>query len=151
LSSMKIDPDPDIALVTRLLNDNGLPTEDLRGNHGVRFFACSSPTGLHAVVGIQTCEDVALLRSLAVDPATRDRGMATALVKHAEAYAVQRGVNRLYLLTDTAETFFFRLGYRPLARIAAPQAVRNTSEFSSLCPDNAAFMHKSLSHDPEPS
>jgi amino-acid N-acetyltransferase len=74
--------------------------------------------------------------------------MATALVKHVEAYVVDQGIDRLYLLTNTAEAFFARLGYRTLPRSAAPQAIRDTSEFSSLCPDDAAFMGKELPRDP---
>lgn len=145
---MQIDPDPDIALVTRLLSDNELPTKDLQGSHGVRFFACNSPAGTYAVIGIQAFAEAALLRSLAVAPTARDQGMATALVNHVEAYALDQGIDQLYLLTNTAKAFFTRLGYHTLPRSAAPQAIRDTSEFSSLCPDDAAFMGKTLLHDP---
>jgi len=143
---MRIYPDPDMALVTRLLSDNDLPTEDLQG--AVRFFACTSATGEQAVVGMETCAQVGLVRSLAVQPNGRNKGMATALVRHIEAHAMSCGINELYLLTNTAEAFFARLGYRKLARTLAPQAIRESREFSDLCPDDAAFMGKTLPPDP---
>ncbi len=145
---MRIYPDPDIALVKRLLRDNDLPTEDLHGSHNVRFFACNAPDGEHAIVGMETCAQVGLLRSLVVQPASRNKGMATALVKHIEAHALSREINEIYLLTNTAEAFFSRLGYRRLPRTAAPKAICETREFSSLCPHDAAFMGKILPHDP---
>jgi len=146
--TMRIYPDPDMALVTRLLSDNDLPTEDLQGSHAVCFFACTSAVGEQAVAGMETCAQVGLLRSLVVQPNGRNKGMATALVKHVETHALACGINELYLLTNTAEAFFLRLGYRKLARTAAPQAIRETREFSGLCPDDAAFMGKTLPQDP---
>lgn len=140
---MQIIPDPDIALVTRLLHDNDLPTDDLQGAHAVRFFACETSSGW-AVGGLEAFIEVGLLRSLAVEAAARNRGLATALVRHVETYAAEHGIHRLYLLTNTAESFFERLGYSRLARDAAPPAIRATREFASLCPDDAAFMSKTL-------
>lgn len=50
----------------------------------------------------------------------------------------------LYLLTDTAEAFFERLGYTRVARETVPLGIQQTEEFSSLCPDDAAVMKKEL-------
>ena len=145
---MQIHPDPDISVITRLLHDNDLPPEDLQGEHNVRFFACETASGW-AIGGVEAYDGVGLLRSLAVDAAARSQGLATALVRHVEAYAVEHGISHMYLLTNTAESFFERLGYRRLPREVAPPAVRATREFTSLCPDDAAFMGKSLTQGTE--
>ncbi|CAG0968732.1 partial amino-acid N-acetyltransferase, partial [Anaerolineae bacterium] len=59
-------------------------------------------------------------------------------------YARDRGVKSLYLLTMTAEAFFLRRGYARLLRENAPEAIRNTKEFSGICPLSSAFMVKNL-------
>jgi amino-acid N-acetyltransferase len=65
-------------------------------------------------------------------------------VAEAERYARSKGVTDLYLLTTTAEGFFERLGYRRVVRENAPEAIRQTKEFSGLCSSSAAFMAKVL-------
>jgi amino-acid N-acetyltransferase len=67
-----------------------------------------------------------------------------ALVAQAERFAHSQGVSRVYLLTTTAEKFFDRLGYRKTDRESAPAPIRQTKEFSGLCPSSSAFMVKAL-------
>ena len=43
----------------------------------------------------------------------------------------------------TAERFFEYLGYRRIGREETPKAIRNSREFSSLCPSTAIVMVKS--------
>ncbi len=96
------------------------------------------------VVGLQFYDDIALLRSLAVAENCRGAGLGGALVAHAEQYASHRGTRSIYLLTHTAESFFTRLGYVCVSRDQAPAAIRNTQQFSELCPASSAFMLKHL-------
>jgi N-acetylglutamate synthase-like GNAT family acetyltransferase len=49
------------------------------------------------------------------------------------------------LLTETAETFFRRLGYTVIERDQAPSAVASSAEFRTLCPATAVCMTKRLS------
>ncbi|MEQ8534295.1 MAG: tyrosine protein phosphatase, partial [Imperialibacter sp.] len=58
--------------------------------------------------------------------------------------AARNGITELYLLTTTASKFFERIGYKVADRNTAPDAIKNTSEFSDLCPSSAVFMHKAL-------
>ena len=55
-----------------------------------------------------------------------------------------RGVAEIYLLTNTAERFFERVGYQRMPRDSAPAAIRTTQEFAALCPASAALMRKRL-------
>jgi amino-acid N-acetyltransferase len=65
-------------------------------------------------------------------------------VDFAEAHAAPLGVESLYLLTTTADAFFSRLGYSPASREEAPSFIKNTSQFSGLCPASSVFMCKHL-------
>jgi amino-acid N-acetyltransferase len=94
------------------------------------------------VIGLQSCGDVGLLRSLAVDPAHRDHGIARALCDLAFEVARARDMRELWLLTTTAETYFARLGFTLVAREAAPAQVRATAQFASLCPATARVMRR---------
>jgi amino-acid N-acetyltransferase len=100
---------------------------------------------LVAVVGLEIKDRGALLRSLAVDAAHRNRKIATGLVNKIEDYAQSLQVDSLYLLTLTAEAFFKKCGYRTTARDSAPAGIQGTAEFKNLCPATAACMVKHLS------
>lgn len=144
---MRIRAHPSEASVKALLAECELPTEDLTARHMEHFFVPDEPGEFdrpYAVVGLEVFGDVALLRSLAVAQTRRGRGLARELVAHAEAYARERGVGELYLLTRTAEPLFRVLGYVRAERADVPQSIRTTPEFASLCPDSAALMRKSL-------
>ena len=102
---------------------------------------------LVSVVGLEIKNHSALLRSLAVDAAYRNRRIAAGLVKKIEDYAKSLNVDRLYLLTLTAEAFFRKCDYRITARESAPAGIQGTAEFKNLCPASAACMVKHLSPD----
>jgi amino-acid N-acetyltransferase len=56
----------------------------------------------------------------------------------------QAGIRRLVLLTETAASFFERLGYAVIDRQSVGAAVKESAEFRSLCPASAVCMTKSL-------
>lgn len=141
---MNIIDNPPKTAVRRLLREAGLPVADIDANCPGRFFGCESPGKLLGVVGLELHGDSAVLRSLAVDPRARSRGLGTLLVARAERAARAGGAHTVYLLTTTAEDYFLRLGYARLAREAAPECIRSTAEFSRLCPADAALLAKSL-------
>jgi C_GCAxxG_C_C family probable redox protein len=127
-----------------LLSACDLPSSDLAACASLQLFGCRSDAGLAGVVGVELYGPVALLRSLAVAPEYSGIGLGKALVEHAEAVAAWRGVESLYLLTTTADTYFSRLGYAHASRDDAPAAIRATAQFSGLCPASSAFMSKRI-------
>ena len=141
---MDFHPRPCATAVKALLAAAGLPTEDLRTEHFAHFISCGPEDSPDAVVGLELYGDVALLRSLVVSPTTRGKGYGGALVAEIEAYAQQLGVRELYLLTNSAEAFFGRRGYSSVERAGVPEVIRQTAEFSSLCPASAVCMHKRI-------
>lgn len=142
--ALAIRSTPSLPAAIALLESAGLPTEDLTEKHCEEFFfsgPASAPSGL---VGLEVFREVALLRSLVVTRESRSRSLGTALLEHAEAHARSRGVGTIYLLTTTAETFFSGRGYCHAERATAPADIRNTREFSGICPASSAFMYKPL-------
>jgi amino-acid N-acetyltransferase len=135
---------PPALAVRRLLAEAKLPYNDVTAGHLEHFFGCGAGDAPQGVVGLEIHGSDALLRSLAVEPAARSRGCAKALVARAERHARERGVHHVYLLTDTAADFFARLGYNRIERDRAPDAIRTTSEFSTLCPVSSVLMSKEL-------
>jgi len=141
---MHIYPRPPAAKVKDLLAACNLPTSDLQTSHFEHFFGCGRETEPKGVVGVELYGKVGLLRSLAVDEASRGRGCAKRLVREAEKHAARNGVQSLYLLTTTAEEFFESRGYVKVERASVPESIRATREFSSLCPSTSAIMVKQL-------
>ena len=135
---------PQADAVRQLLADVRLPTSDLTAAHLQHFIGCGSSEGLQGVIGLELYANVALLRSLAVAQSEQRRGLGRALLAQAESHAREHGAKDIYLLTTTAERFFARAGYERIARDAVPEAIRATSEFSTLCPASAAVMRKRL-------
>jgi amino-acid N-acetyltransferase len=141
---MRIYAHPPVAKVKDLLAACKLPSADLEAEHVEHFFGCGQESDPRGVVGVELYGKVGLLRSLAVDETARRRGCGKLLVKEAEQHAARHGVQSLYLLTTTAEDFFTALGYVRVDRARIPEAIRNTAEFSSLCPSSSTVMVKNL-------
>lgn len=141
---MRIHPHPAAAKVRTLLAACELPTTDLEDEHFEHFFGCGDEADPKGIVGVELHGEFGLLRSLAVDQTARRRGCGKLLVKEVEQYAAGRGVRSLYLITTTAEGYFAALGYKRVDRAQVPAAIRNTQEFSGLCPASASVMVKNL-------
>lgn len=139
---------PALDALRALLTEAGLPTADLAQLPLQHFIGHGPRANPDAVVGLELRGPDALLRSLAVAPAARGRGLGRSLVAAAEQHARAHGVARLYLLTTSAAAFFARLGYVHVAREQAPPAIRTSAQFSELCPSSSAFMTKDLQGTP---
>lgn len=134
---------PEIA-VKELLASAHLPTADITPDHMENFFGAWSGSTLEGVVGIEPYGTVGLLRSLAVVAAGRGAGVGSRLLAQAEQYATEKGIRSMFLLTTTAESYFGKRGYSTTSREAVPEAIRNTKEFASICPDSAVLMVKHM-------
>ena len=81
---------------------------------------------------------------MVVAPDRRGSGLGLTIMNELERMARAARVSRLVLLTQTAAEFFARQGYRVIERSTAPQDLRGSEEFRSLCPSSATCMAKSL-------
>ncbi|CUX61971.1 Acetyltransferase, N-acetylglutamate synthase [Agrobacterium deltaense Zutra 3/1] len=94
--------------------------------------------------GLESYGECALLRSVVVPVDQRGGGFGEAVTGKLLAQARDDGAKAVYLLTDTAAPFFESLGFRNIARDAAPAAILATRPAANLCPASAALMAKDL-------
>ena len=127
-----------------LLAASGLPTAGFDALTGSTLIA-RDEAGIAGVVSLEPHGRHALLRSLAVAGSHRGEGVGVELTEAAVALARARGIGGLYLLTETAERFFPRFGFREIGREDVPAEVRRSVEFTSACPASAIAMELSLS------
>lgn len=141
---MRIDIRPatarDLPSAIELLRGADLPTEDLAAEHIA--LVAEGEAGLLGVIGLEIFGDVGLLRSLVVSPLARGEGVGRSLVEALELLARQRGIAELWLLTIDADAFFSNLSFCVRNRDIAPEDIRGSAEFSSLCPEDAVLMSK---------
>ena len=130
--------------IARLLSVAELPVEDLSVTMLDAYVVATEGEVCVGVVGLEIYESNALLRSLAVEPQHRSRGLGARMVDAIETEAQARGVTAVYLLTTTATTFFERVGYTAHDRATVPPSIAATTEFSSLCPDTADCLWRDL-------
>ena len=129
----------DLDAISHLLTSQGLPLDGVP--EALPGFVVAETAGeLVGVSGLELCGAHALLRSVAVSPAWRSRGLGRALVTRVISDAEARGINALYLLTTTAERYFPSFGFARVERADVPAEVRQTVEFTSACPASAAVM-----------
>lgn len=134
----------DLYDIVRLLSDARLPIDDVERHLG-QFFIAEDGAEVVGVGGFELCgERALLLRSFAVAPDYRGQGVATGIYERICEQAEEAGVSELYLLTNTARDYFDRLGFAAIARETAPDGVRQTGQFTRLCPASAVLMHRPL-------
>lgn len=134
----------DLDSVRALLTDLDLPHEDLAPSHLNDFLVARRGDQIIGVVGLERYNDVALLRSLAVQPEHRGQGHGSRLTEAVEESARKRNVTDVYLLTTTAADFFAERGYSEFDREDLPHAIQQTEEAANICPETATSMHKRL-------
>jgi N-acetylglutamate synthase-like GNAT family acetyltransferase len=126
-----------------LLASEGLPTDDVAETDR-KFFAFSDANGsIVGYGGLERAGEDLLLRSVVTTPAYRGAGHGRAITEWLIGAAARNGPGDLYLLTTTAPDFFAKFGFKPVERTAVPQAIANSREFSSLCPQTAITMKRS--------
>ncbi|RME77382.1 MAG: GNAT family N-acetyltransferase [Chloroflexi bacterium] len=129
----------DRAAVLDLLGHCGLPTDGL-ADHWAAVLVARDGEQVAGCAGLELYGQYALLRSVAVAPAYRGCGLGRQLTGQALQMARGRGVRQVYLLTETAADYFPRFGFQPVDRTAVPEAVRQSVEFTSACPQSAQAM-----------
>jgi N-acetylglutamate synthase-like GNAT family acetyltransferase len=129
----------DLPAIEQLLTASELPlagvAETLPG-----FVVAEFDGGIVGTAALEVCCNNALLRSVAVAPEWRSRGLGRALVTRVIADAETRGLRALYLLTTTAEHYFPSFGFQQVTRDDVPADLRETEEFRSACPASAIVM-----------
>lgn len=124
----------DAPAIVRLLQKSGLTGCGVEQNVGGFLVADRSDTGeIAGVIGLEAKGRQGLLRSLAVSPEWRKAGVAAALLKEATAMAKDQGVKNLYLLTDTAEGYLAKFGFRTIERRFMPEELLGAGDLQKAC------------------
>jgi amino-acid N-acetyltransferase len=129
----------DLPHVLTLLTGARLVTAGVR-DHLDTFRVAVEGDHIAGTAGLEMYGDVALLRSVAVVESFRGRGLGWRLVREALAEARRRGVRQIALLTDSAASFFSRLGFQQVDRGALDQRLLASKEFADPCCATAITM-----------
>lgn len=133
----------DTKKIKELLESYDLPSIDVE-DHIVNFVVAESNGKIFGVGGFEQCGDFGLLRSFAVSPDQKGRGISDHIFKLVKAKAVECNIGQFYLLTTTADKYFDRLGFVVCDRNAVPDQIKATKQFSELCPCSAVVMVSNL-------
>lgn len=128
----------------QLLKENQLPVSDITDETSL-FALTDQSSSLIGSAGLEIFGQQALIRSVSVVKSQQRSGIGKMLIQELENFATQQGIKELYLLTTTADKFFSKYGYAVVPRDELPDAIKQTSEFSSVCPSSAIAMMKNLS------
>jgi amino-acid N-acetyltransferase len=132
----------DAGAALELLRACGLPLEGVHDGWARDYLVARIDRTLAGLCGLEVHGPDGLLRSVAVDPAWRGRGVAEALLGAALARARTLALQHVYLLTTTAHDYFARRGFADCARDEAPAEIRSSWEFRTGCPSSSAFMRR---------
>jgi amino-acid N-acetyltransferase len=130
----------DLDSVKSLLDAAHLPLDGLEEQFGDGYAVAEAGGRIVGAEGIEVYDRSGLLRSAVVHPEWRGRGVGDALTRDRLEWARRAGLERVYLLTTTAESYFPRFGFTRVERSEAPSEIRGSREFASACPATAAFM-----------
>ena len=133
----------DLGPIERLLVASGLPLDGARDAFATGVVARQRGEIVGAAA-VEPFGHAGLLRSVVVEPALRGTGIGGTLVESSEMLAHDLGIDALYLLTETAERWFERRGYRAIERDVVPEAVRGSIEFTTACSTTAVAMWRTL-------
>lgn len=102
----------DAEMIVALLVESGLSAEGILVE-GSRYWVAETAGGqVIGVVGLEYGQGAVLLRSAAVRPVCRGRGVGAALLERAIAEVAAAGIARLYLFSTDAGSYWQRQGFR---------------------------------------
>lgn len=131
----------DLDAVTGLLGASGLPLAGLERTH---LWLSEMNNDITGVGGFERYGTMALLRSLAVTPEGRGRGLGGALLQHLLGVLRADGVTSAYGLTTTIPEWLLRLGFEEVARDTLPAALSSSAQLRGACPASARAFRKGL-------
>ncbi|MHA2096636.1 MAG: arsenic resistance N-acetyltransferase ArsN2 [Candidatus Hodarchaeales archaeon] len=127
---------PEVSTLLKLVN---LPVEGVK-EHFQDFFVIRNEGLVVGCIGIEIYDKTGLLRSLAVRPSSQGKGLGLQLVNKIEQYSGEKKLDTIYLLTETAEKYFLKLGYKIIPREDVDSGVKQSIEFTTLCTSSSAMM-----------
>ncbi|MGA7615730.1 MAG: arsenic resistance N-acetyltransferase ArsN2 [Thermoanaerobaculia bacterium] len=146
LADLRITPalPDDLPEVLSLLERNQLMTSDVEA-HLRNFVIARDGAVAVACGGAEAYQFAALLRSIAVDPEYRGMGLGRRIVRELLDRLSSRGLREFYLLTEGAEEFFRKRGFKVIDRDQIHPQLLSSSQLQGACPESATCMRLVMS------
>ncbi|MDI6771688.1 MAG: arsenite methyltransferase [bacterium] len=129
----------DLGEVLALLASAGLPGVGVPEHLDGFLIACEDGR-LVATAGLEDHGTVGILRSVAVVPGCRGRGVAATLVRAIIGRSHAKGHEALYLLTNAAESYFERFGFQRVERAQVRSAALASKQFTEKACEKSTVM-----------
>jgi amino-acid N-acetyltransferase len=129
----------DLTRIEQLLESASLPTLGV-AEHVQHFLVAEQGETIVGVIGLEVYGETALLRSAVVSFDLQRTGIGRLLYAYNLKQARRLGVKRLILLTNTAEGYFIRKGFRKIDQKGVSGPITISVEFTGACPSHAACM-----------
>ncbi len=122
-----------------LLKTEKLCFNDVNTN-GVHLFEVKIVDHIVGYFGIELFGSYALFRSMVVKPAARNKGYGELIWQQARQKLLDKKAKEVFLLTNTAASFFSKQGFIEIPRSSVPDAIATTTEFVDFCPSDSVCM-----------
>jgi N-acetylglutamate synthase-like GNAT family acetyltransferase len=129
----------DVAGIKQLLEINELPLGGV-DDHWKTFVVARDGGELVGCGGSEAYSNAALIRSIAVAPTYRSRGIGRLLVRQLLDRLSSRGIREFYLLTTSAQDYFKKRGFKTCDRDEVNPQLLASREFQDACPATATVM-----------
>lgn len=133
----------DLPNIMSFLKDNGLPTNGVEKCFNNFVVAEDKDGSWVGIAGLELYGRGGLLRSVAVGKQYRGLGHGRKLVDAILRNAKAKGVQTMYLLTDSADAYFKGLGFEAVDRENIEADVKASPEFTECC-ETAIAMRKAI-------
>jgi amino-acid N-acetyltransferase len=131
--------------VASLLSTANLAAIDSAAQFGPQYVVAVHASGILAgVAGLEIYGSDALLRSVAVAPSLRAKGLGQRLTQDRMRWAAEQGIKCAYLLTMDARSYWERYGFEVIDRGDAPPGVQASTQWAGGCSATAVAMRKAL-------
>lgn len=142
--SIRAATNDDLEAITELLIECNLPINDLE-KFLLNFVVATTESQVCGCAGSESYFPFALVRSLAVSPSRRNLGVANKLIEELLHQLRTQGIQQVFALTTTAETYLHRIGFSRSDTGAVPQDMLKSGQFQGICPESAVLLVKTLS------
>jgi amino-acid N-acetyltransferase len=129
----------DLEPIKELLLASDLPIAGVDENWKT-FIVAREGEILAACGGAEAYQFAALIRSVAVKPEYRSKGLGRRIVRQLLDRLASRGLREFYLLTTTAEEYFRKRGFKTIDRDEVHPQLLSSREFQDACPESAVCM-----------
>lgn len=132
---IRLAEEQDLGEVIALLKTNNLPHEDVNMQK-IKFILAEVNQKIAGCIGLEQYQDHGLLRSFAVSKDLQNQGIGSKLFDYFISFCSQQGTRNLHLFTVDAHRFFQSRGFSTIDRDNAPNLIKQTTEFTDLCPSS---------------